>query len=368
MNRAITYQITEEYAPVKIQHFLRRRGFSRQCLIQLKKTEGSVTVNGIPKHFNERLYPGDTLRLFITETTVSDVLPVHLPIDIIYEDEDILVVNKPAGMPTHPSFKNTDNTLANALAWYYREKDLPFVFRCSNRLDRDTSGLTIVSRHFVSAAIISEMGTRREISREYLAIVQGQVSPAAGTVDAPLGRKDSSIIERCVDYAHGEKAVTHYRVVKYLPESHLTLVSLKLETGRTHQIRVHMQHLGHPLIGDYLYGECICPGIPEDEAVPAAPHGSRIRGTRAGISQSISRQALHAYRLSFTHPITGDALCFTAPLPEDMMRILSCDDGCDNGDVSPESSFTGASLPSFREDPHPQDTPPGSARSRPVPS
>ena len=322
MNRTISYSITESDNARKIQHFLRRRGYSRQNLIELKKTEGSVTVNQQPRHFNERVYAGDILCIHITETEISDVLPVSLPVGILYEDEDLLIVDKPAGMPTHPSFKNTDNTLANALAWYYQEKGVPFVFRCSNRLDRDTSGLTIISKHFVSAAILSDMGTRHEILREYLAIVRGTFQNSEGTIDAPLGRTDGSIIERCVDYEHGEKAVTHYRVIasfRYdgpLQGAHqgpersadlpggkactLSLVSLRLETGRTHQIRVHMQSVGHPLIGDYLYD-------PQygSESVPL-----------------IGRQALHAHRLRFTHPITGQLLEFTSPLPHDMKQVL----------------------------------------------
>ena len=323
MNRTISYSITESDNARKIQHFLRRRGYSRQNLIELKKTEGSVTVNQQTRHFNERVYAGDILCIHITETEISDVLPVSLPVGILYEDEDLLIVDKPAGMPTHPSFKNTDNTLANALAWYYQEKGVPFVFRCSNRLDRDTSGLTIISKHFVSAAILSDMGTRHEILREYLAIVRGTFQTSEGTIDAPLGRTDGSIIERCVDYEHGEKAVTHYRVIasfRYdglLQGAHqgpeisanlpggkactLSLVSLRLETGRTHQIRVHMQSVGHPLIGDYLYDP-----LYGSESVPL-----------------IGRQALHAHRLRFTHPITGQLLEFTSPLPDDMKQVLA---------------------------------------------
>ena len=323
MKRTITYRITNEYTGGKISHFLRRKGFSRQCLIELKKMAGSVTVNDIPKRFNERLYAGDVLRVFITEKSCSTVDPVCLPVDIVYEDEDLLVVNKPAGMPTHPSFKNTDNTLANALAWYYREKGESFVFRCSNRLDRDTSGLTIVSRHYVSAAILSEMGTRREISREYLAIAAGHIVPDSGTIDAPLGRKDGSIIERCVDPLHGERAVTHFQVLQRLvygpsapdpsPALPLSLVQLNLETGRTHQIRVHMQHIGHPLIGDYLYR-----GASSESS--SAQKQSLDPSAYDGL---IDRQALHAHRLRFAHPITGEPLDLSVPLPEYMHAVLS---------------------------------------------
>ena len=306
MNRTITYTVGQDAAGFKISRFLRQKGFSRQCLIELKKYEDSVTLNGISRHFDALLTPGDELKILIREKPAADIKAADLPVEIIYEDEDILIVNKAAGMPVHPSFHNEDNSLANALSRHYKAKGLDFVFRCSNRLDRDTSGLTIVSKHYVSAAMISQMGERREIRREYLAIASGLVAPEEGTINAPLGRKDSSLIERFVDQEHGEKAVTHYRVLSYFtPEitgtkKGYTLLLIRLETGRTHQIRVHMQYLGHPLLGDTLYGQ-----FPENEEA------------------LIGRQALHAFRLSFAHPITGDPLTFEAPLPEDMQRLIS---------------------------------------------
>ena len=211
----------------------------------------------------------------------------------MYEDEDIIVINKPAGMPIHPSLNNYTNSMANALAWYYQEQGKPFIFRCCNRLDRDTSGLTVVAKHLVSGNILSDMVRRRDIHREYLAIVRGHVSPEAGTINAPLARKPGTIIERTVDWDQGETAITHYCVVE--ERNGHSLVSLRLETGRTHQIRIHMKYLGYPLIGDYLYN-------PDMEY--------------------IGRQALHSHRLSFTHPITGEPMEFTAPLPKDMKKVL----------------------------------------------
>ena len=294
MQRTITYQITKEAEGLKIEQFLRRRGYSRRDMTDFKKDPGCVTVNGIFRRFNERLRCDDVLTVRIVEQEWSDIQAVDLPLDILYEDEDLIAVNKPAGMPTHPSIRNYDNSLANALTGYYRAKNEPFVFRCCNRLDRDTSGVTIVAKHAVCSGMLSEMGTRRELHREYLAIVRGTPSPLQGTIDAPLGRKPGSIIERMVDYEHGEKAITHYQVLKQ--ENGCSLVSLILETGRTHQIRIHMKHLGYPLIGDYLYN-------PDMEL--------------------IGRQALHAYQMRFRHPITGQSMCFTAPMPEDMSRIIS---------------------------------------------
>ena len=254
-------------------------------------------MNQTPCILKTVLQPKDILTVTITTTSSSpNILPVPIPFDLVYEDEDLLVVNKPAGMPVHPSAKNHDNTLANALAWYYQEQGLPFVFHCTNRLDRDTSGLTVVAKHLVSAGILSSMTGRREVHREYLAIASGHVTPEAGTISAPLGRKPGTIIERMVDWDNGETAITHYHVVK--TTRHYSLVALKLETGRTHQIRIHMKHLGYPLIGDYLYN-------------PDMRH--------------IGRQALHSHKLSFCHPITGEIMSFTAPLPDDMQAALDAD-------------------------------------------
>ena len=202
------------------------------------------------------------------------------------------MVNKPADMPIHPSFQNHGNTLADALTWHYQQHGEDFVYRCINRLDRDTTGLLIVAKHLLSASILSDMVGKREIHREYLAIVKG-IPPENGTISAPISRKKGSAILREVNFETGEPAVTHFARLEI--RNGLSLVSLKLETGRTHQIRVHMGYIGCPLIGDYLY----------------YPECSRI-----------SRQALHSHRLSFLHPITGKALSFTAPLPEDMKKAF----------------------------------------------
>ncbi len=294
MNRIISYTITEKDENRIAARFLRGLGFSRRNLSWLKTDPEGVALNGQGVHLNARLHAGDHLTVKIREDETSSLVPVPLAFDILYEDEDLLVVCKPAGMPLHPSFQNTDNTLANALTWYFLQKQEPFVFRCSNRLDRDTSGLTIVSKHRIAASMLSEMGVRREIHREYLAIVRGQVTPPCGTIDAPIGRAEDSIISRRIDFDHGESAVTHYRVIR--EANGLSLVSLVLETGRTHQIRVHMKHLGYPLLGDHLYN-------PEDRSL-------------------IARQALHAHRLRFVHPLTGTPMDFTSPLPKDMADLL----------------------------------------------
>lgn len=295
MNRTISYDIDSHSEGLRVEQFLRRKGYSAQNLSTIKRMPESILVNGVHYYMKQTLKAGDRLLVRIQETESSrNIPPVCAPLSVAYEDEDLIVINKPAGMPIHPSLNNYTNSLANALAWYYQQQGKPFIFRCCNRLDRDTSGLTVVAKHLVSGNILSTMTKKKEVRREYLAVVRGHITPESGTISAPLARKGGTIIERVVDFDRGEPAVTHYRLVREA-NGH-SLVALQLETGRTHQIRIHLKHLGFPLVGDYLYN-------PDMEY--------------------ISRQALHSFRLSFPHPITGEAMDFTAPLPEDMKNILT---------------------------------------------
>jgi 23S rRNA pseudouridine1911/1915/1917 synthase len=298
MERTLTYPIDNSISPLPVSQFLRQKGFSMQSLTQLKKDPAAVLADGMPCFMNHVLQPGEVLTIHILEKHSSEKIPpVDLPLNILYEDEDLMVINKPAGMPIHPSMNHYYNSLANGLAYYFEQQNCPFVFRCINRLDRDTSGLTLIAKHYISSGMLSTMITNKAVSgitREYLAIVKGTVTPQEGTITAPLSRKEGSIIERTVDFEKGESAITHYKILD-VKNGH-SLVSLILETGRTHQIRIHMKYLGYPLIGDYLYN-------PDMEL--------------------IQRQALHAWKLSFRHPITGEGLHFTAPLPEDMAAVLT---------------------------------------------
>ena len=313
MERILHYEIKASDDSPTVACFLKRQGYSSANLTDLKKMPESILKNGVWEYMRSLLATGDILTVHIQENESSpNIPPVELPLSIIYEDEDILVVNKPAGMPIHPSLNNYENSLANGLMWYYTEQGKPFIFRCTNRLDRDTSGLTVIAKHLISSSILSSMGARHEIKREYLAIVRGSVTPPSGTIDAPLARTGSSMIERKVDFKHGERAVTHYeRLAAYAlhagtfsPVSDAqktdflqaySLIELHLETGRTHQIRVHMKHIGHPLPGDFLYN----------------PDYSIIK-----------RQPLHSYQLEFTHPVTKEVMCITAPVPEDFANAF----------------------------------------------
>lgn len=306
MKRILTYPITESDSDQRIYDFLCHHGYSRHIRTWLKQHPGSVRLNGEEALFYFPLKNGDLLEISLEEEHPSEnIVPVDLPIHIIYEDEDLMVIDKSADMPVHPSIGNYENTLANAAAWYFHRQDIPFVFRCINRLDRDTTGLLILAKHMLSGAILSDQMKKRAIHRTYLAITEGKTDHA-GTIDSPIGRTDQSLILRQVDHENGDSACTHYLQKCWhpktfypetlpVPQDGLSLVQLQLETGRTHQIRVHMTSIGHPLIGDTLYN-------PE--------------------TALMNRQALHSYRLAFTHPVTGVSLEFTSPLPEDMVEFF----------------------------------------------
>lgn len=294
-----------------VDQFLSARGYSRHLIIALKKTENGLTVNGCHVTVIYRLNSGDVLNVLLPEETGSEqITPVSMELSIVYEDGDLFVIDKASNIPIHPSAGNHGNTLANGLAWYCKERGETFVYRVINRLDRDTTGLLIVAKNALSACILSEMMQKRQIHRTYLAAVKGDVrelfdqgNPPGGfcascgepgysfTVSAPIGRTAGSAIKREVSFSQGESAVTHGTFLSYSQEMDASLVRLTLETGRTHQIRVHMAHLGYPLFGDFLYH----------------PDYRYIR-----------RQSLHSQTLSFTHPITKKPLAFTAAVPGDM--------------------------------------------------
>lgn len=298
MERVIDYTIDEQNNGLSIERYLLARGYTRQNIVDLKKINRSILINDEWMHMNDILHAGDVLNVHIVEDTNSEhIPPVELPFPIVYEDEDIVVVDKPAGMPIHPSLNNYDNTLGNAAAYYYQSRGEKFIYRCVNRLDRDTSGLTIIAKHMVAAGNLYNQMTERRIHREYIAIVEdsgkeNMTLPEEMTIDYPIGRRDGSTIVRMVDYENGEMAITHLRVLE--KKNNLALVSLHLDTGRTHQIRVHMSYIGHPLVGDWLYN-------PDNKAM--------------------GRQALHSARLEFMHPVSGKLITISSNLPEDMLLL-----------------------------------------------
>ena len=288
MQRIIEYFISENTGAVTILDFLKREGFSRHILSSMKNVPNTIILNGVRGFGRSVLKPGDHLMVTVPETeSGKNIIRTEMDLSILYEDEDILVINKPAGMPVHPSAGNYENTLANGIAWYFAEKGEDFVYRCINRLDRDTTGALILAKNPLSAAILSVQMKKRQIRRTYLALVDG-VPDVSGTIDAPIARMEGSVINREVNFLTGETAVTHYE--RLATGTRYSLMELHLETGRTHQIRVHMKYIGHPLPGDYLYNQDY----------------SRIQ-----------RQPLHSFQLEFIHPVTKKPILFTAPVPDD---------------------------------------------------
>lgn len=292
MSRHFIFTIDEKNTGRTVKDFLRSNNFSHGVVSVLKKNETGIMVNGQRVFTDYVLKTDDCLELNIIERSNNEAIPLtSIPLNIVYEDEDILVVNKPAGMPIHPSRLNYTKTLGNGIAAYLSSKGLEPVYHCINRLDKDTSGLTIIAKNIHVTGLLSEMVKRREISREYTAIVEGKFDEIDGTVDAPI-LKIGTNMKRIVDPS-GETAITHYHVLA--ENNGHSLVRLKLETGRTHQIRVHMKHIGHPLIGDTLYN-------PENTIM--------------------DRQALHATSLHFIHPLTDEEIDLRSELPDDMQRII----------------------------------------------
>lgn len=316
MKHTFDYPIDNDHAGMTVEQFLRSCGYSRHLIVNLKKTSAGLTIGGEHIYVTHRLTAGEVLSVELPADVSSEtIVPVAMELTIVYEDEHIMVIDKAANTPIHPSQGNYSNTLANGIAWYFENKGEPFVYRVINRLDRDTTGLLILAKHALSACILSEMVRERKIRRTYLAAVSGDIrqlavdrgvhSPAirgltvadgyAFTVTAPIARVDGSTIERQVDFENGEYACTHFAFLSYHKETDTSLIRLRLETGRTHQIRVHMKYLGFPLPGDFLY------------------HPDY---------RFIKRQSLHSRKLEFQHPITKEPLIFQAAVPHDMTIFL----------------------------------------------
>lgn len=293
MDRILEYEIPSEYDGANITTVLKQHfKISTNLIKDLKKYKEGIQVNGEHKRVVDLVAKGDILKITIRDTVSENIVPTDIPLDIVYEDEDVLVINKLPNMPTHPSMGNYENSLANGVMYYYKSKGEERVFRAVNRLDKDTSGLMAVAKNSYIHARLGEEIQKKELKRKYMCIVCGDVE-RDGTVDAPIRRADGSVINRIVA-PDGQRAVTHYRVVKRYGE--YTLLEMELETGRTHQIRVHMAYIGHPLVGDWLYGM-------EDHNIA-------------------KRQMLHSCYLCFTHPITGQIMEFKDEMAEDMRAFI----------------------------------------------
>ncbi len=281
------YIINKEEAGITIKDFLKKQKLSLNLVKRLKKLENGIRVNGTHKTVRYVLLENDVLELKAEDfdaDTNEYLYPVNIPIEIIYEDENITVVNKPYGMPTHQSLNNHDNTLANALMYRYRNK--PYVFRATNRLDKDTSGVVITANNRYYASLISNKIKSSNVKKEYICVVSGKLE-GEGRIDKPIERIGQSIIKREVR-EDGERAITEYKSLLSCDE--ISVILVKPITGRTHQIRVHMSYIGHGIVGDALYNEP---------------------------SEYISRQALHCLRMQI-----DDIGEFYAPLPNDIKALI----------------------------------------------
>lgn len=290
----ITYTIEENNKTIK--QILKERLFISDRLLTLLKKNSLILYNNdkiTNLNILARLNSTVTVDLNFEEDN-NNIVPIKMDLKIIYEDEALLIIDKPAGIPVHPSILHYTNSLSNGVKYYFDSINLKKKIRPVNRLDRNTSGIVIFAKNqYIQECLIHQMQTK-EFKKTYLAVVEGHLKKLNGTIDAPITRKENSIIERCVA-ENGEKSITHYKVLKQNFEKNYDIVECLLETGRTHQIRVHLSYIGHPLIGDTLYGNN---------------------------SKYISRQALHAYKVEFIHPITNKLTQFTSDLPKDFVSFI----------------------------------------------
>lgn len=289
----LEYKIEENDNYVNLKDLLKNYfQVSDRLLIKLKH-EQKIFVNDTKAYVDMPLNLGDIISIYIDFIEDnSNIVPTYMPLDIVYEDDAFLVVNKSSGVPVHPSMEHFEDSLSNGIKYYFDKIGLKKKIRPVNRLDKDTSGLVIFAKNeYIQECLVKQMQAK-EFIKEYIAICAGNLEKRSGIINAPIARKENSIIERCIAES-GASAITHYEVIKSY--NNYSVVKCILQTGRTHQIRVHMAHIGHPLLGDTLYG------LP---------------------SPLINRQALHAYKITFIHPITKQKLEFTAKIPADFENLI----------------------------------------------
>ena len=290
----LSYQIDKDEHYDNVLHVLKEQFLLSDRLITKLKKANKIYLNSLPTYTKKSVTVGDTVSVLIDfEEDNSNIVASNIPLNIIYEDDYLLVLNKPANIAIHPSILHFDNSLSNGVKFYFDKLGLKKKIRIVNRLDRNTSGIVILAKNeYIQECLIKQMKTN-EFKKEYLAIAKGVLESKSGTLNFPIARKEGSIIERTVS-SDGDSAITHYDVVKEF--NNLSLVHIVLETGRTHQIRVHFSHIGHPILGDTLYG---------------SP------------SELINRQALHSYKLTFIHPVTKKELILESSLPNDIKNIIN---------------------------------------------
>lgn len=296
----LTFTIKQEEPSVRIDRYLAEQcpEFSRSYLQKLLK-EQKVTADGRPVKANYKIQPGAEIQVEIPDMEVPDIRPEDIPLDILYEDEHLLVVNKPKGMVVHPAAGHTEGTLVNAVMAHCGDNlsGINGVLRPGivHRIDKDTTGALVICKEDAVHRDLAEQLKEHSIKRRYRAIVQGNLKEDEGTIEGPIGRHPTDRKKMAINYKNGKDAVTHYKVLERFGQ--YTYIECRLETGRTHQIRVHMTSIGHPLLGDTVYG--------------SSKNPFHLQG-----------QTLHAMILGFRHPVTGEYIEFEAPLPDYFLKLL----------------------------------------------
>lgn len=293
MNLVYVVQFWEKFNNVK-ELLKIKFEISDRLLLKLK-TNNKIFLNGSPVGIKNPVNCGDIIEIYLDfEEDNTNIIPVKIDLNIIYEDDFMLIINKPAGIPIHPSMLHYTDSLSNGVRYYFDAINLHKKIRPVNRLDKDTSGIVVFAKNeYIQECLVRQMKCNNFI-KEYIAICEGYPSIQKGKIEEPISRKENSIIERYVSQS-GDYALTYYETIKTCISKNYSVLLIKLITGRTHQIRVHLSYIGHPIIGDTLYGSS---------------------------STLISRQALHSYKVSFVHPITRQDVVFTAPLYEDMEFLI----------------------------------------------
>ena len=306
-------------ALLRVDKFLvERLQKSSRNRVQQAADAGCIIVNGKPVKSNYRVKPGDVVQVVMDRPRYEfEILAEDIPLDIVYEDDHVLVVNKPAGLVVHPGHGNYTGTLVNALAWHFKDNPDYDVkdprMGLVHRIDKDTSGLLVVAKTPDAKTDLGRQFFNKTTRREYVAVVWGRPEPADGRIEGNIGRSIRDRLQMAVypDGSQGKHAVTHYSTVEAL--GHVSVVKCVLETGRTHQIRVHMRHIGHPLFNDARYG-----GDQVLRGIPSAAYKAFVHGCM----ELCPRQALHARTLGFRHPATGEEMDFSAPVPADMQALI----------------------------------------------
>lgn len=304
---------------LRIDKYLMSRieGTSRNKIQTAAKAD-CIKVNDKPVKSNYKVKPGDVIQLFLTTPPQSiEIIPQDIPVDVVYEDDDVIVVNKPSSMVVHPGYGNYQGTLLNALTFHFqnsknKEGETPKPLLV-HRIDKDTTGLLLVAKNEYAQTFLAKQFFEHSIERKYTALVWGDVPQDEGTIEGNIGRslKDRKIMTVFPDVEHGKPAITHYSVLRRF--GYISEIQCRLETGRTHQIRVHMKSIGHPLFGDKTYG---------GDQILKGTTFSKYKQFVMNCFQILPRQALHASTIGFLHPTSGERLLFSSPLPEDMQSVI----------------------------------------------